>query len=127
MKSLLKDLLAHNNCDYEKYMYKVDCVNTITDVKHECFITTASTCNGSKFLFITREINQNWYESIKEIEMIVQDLVKNFNYTPKEYKMILHTYFRFIELENFYEITSKKEDILSKISIIQLETMLSKN
>ncbi len=124
MKTFLKDLLLHNNCEFDKFMHKVECVNSLTDINHECYITTAFTGKGSKVLIISREIRQNWYESIKEIEFIVQSLIKKYNYTTKEYKMILHTYFVSIELENFYEITSNRDDILHKISINQLEAIL---
>ena len=124
MKTILKDIILHNNCWFDKFMHKVECVNSLTDINHECFITTVFTGKGSKVLIITREIHQNWYESIKEIEMIVQSLIKKYNYTPKEYKMILHTYFVSIDLENFYEITSNRDDILNKISISQLEAIL---
>jgi len=124
MKTILKDILLHNNCEFDKFMLKVECVNSLTDIKHDCFVTIVYTCNGSKVLFITREINQNWYESIKEIELIVQNLIKKYNYTPKEYKMILHTFFASIDLENFYEITSNSNNLLSKMSISQLEAIL---
>lgn len=124
MRSILKDILLHNNCRFDKFMHRVECLNSLTDINHECFITTVFTGKGSKVLVITREIYQNWYESIKEIELIVQSLIKKYNYTPKEYKMILHTYFVSIDLENFYEITSKRDDIIHKISINQLEAIL---
>ena len=124
MESILKEILLHNNCEFDKFMLKVECVNAMTDINHECFVTIVYTGNGSKVLFITKKINQNWYESIKEIEVIVQNLIKKYNYKPKEYKMILHTYFVSINLENFYEITSNSDNLLSKIGINQLEAIL---
>jgi hypothetical protein len=105
-------------------MHKVGCVNSLTDIKHECFITKVYTCKGSKVLIITREISKNWYEAVKETEMIVQNLIKKYNFKPGEYKLILHIYFTAIALENFYEITSEREDKLNKISINQLEAIL---
>ena len=126
MKTILKEILVHNNCELDKFMQKSECINSLTDISHECFVTLAFTPKGRKVLFITRIIQNNWYESIKDTEFIVKCLLSKYNYSLKELIIILHTYFSSVELENFYEINIHSENILNKISISNLENKLKK-
>lgn len=48
MKTILKDILLHNS-GFDKFMHKVECVNSITDINHECFITTVFTGKGTYY------------------------------------------------------------------------------
>jgi hypothetical protein len=105
-------------------MSKIECFNTKNRAESECFITPVVTLSGKKFLIITKHVERNWYESVKDIEGIISYLSKKYNFHPGEYIMILHAFFHSIDLEQFYRINPGSKDLLGKLTIGELEKML---
>ncbi len=121
MNSILKNVLKEKNCSFGKYMSKIECFNTDSRKESECYITPIVTITMKKFLVITRVVEYNWYDSVKDIDGIISYLSKKYNFQPVEYGMILHAFFRSIDLEQFYHINSGSKDRLSRISLNELE------
>ena len=122
--TILRDFLIQNGSQFEKYLYKVNCFNSKSETNLECFITPVLTKSGNNVLIVTKLIESNWYDSIKDINNQLLYLNKNLYYSPNKYKYLLHAYFSSIDLEQFYRINVTPEFLLSKITLGQLEIIL---
>ena len=124
MESQLKNILLKNNCSFEKYLSKFQYIKTKDDIREELFLTPAITAKKNCVLFITRVINGNWFESIKDIEDLVSFIIHHYNYQPSKYKFFLHIYIGNIKFEQFYTIDLSLGKKLGKISLENLEKIL---
>ncbi|HWA07798.1 MAG TPA: hypothetical protein VG961_14700 [Ignavibacteria bacterium] len=126
LESQLKNILLKNNCSFEKYLSKFQYIKTKDDIREELFLTPVVTAKKLCVLFITRVINGNWFESIKDIEDLVSFIVHHYNYQPNKYRYFLHIYISNIKFEQFYTIDIDNSSKLGKISIENLEKILKK-
>lgn len=126
LESQLKNILLKNNCSFEKYLSKFQYIKTKDDIREELFLTPVVTAKKLCVLFITRVINGNWFESIKDIEDLVSFIVHHYNYQPNKYRYFLHIYISNIKFEQFYTIDIDNSSKLGKISIENLEKILRK-
>ena len=124
IESQLKNILLRNNCSFEKYLTKFQYIKTKDDIREELFLTPAITTKKNCVLFITRVINGNWFESIKDIEDLVSFIIHHYNYQPSKYKYFLHIYIGNIKFEQFYTIDLSLGKKLGKISLENLEKIL---
>ena len=124
MESQLKNILLKNNCSFEKYLSKFQYIKTKDDIREELFLTPAITAKKNCVLFITRVINGNWFDSIKDIEDLVSFIIHHYNYQPSKYKFFLHIYIGNIKFEQFYTIDLSLGKKLGKISLENLEKVL---
>ena len=124
MESQLKNILLKNNCSFEKYLSKFQYIKTKDDIREELFLTPAITAKKNCVLFITRVINGNWFDSIKDIEDLVSFIIHHYNYQPSKYKYFLHIYIGNIKFEQFYTIDLSLGKKLGKISLENLEKVL---
>lgn len=124
IESQLKNILLRNNCSFEKYLTKFQYIKTKDDIREELFLTPVTTVKNNCVLFITRVINGNWFESIKDIEDLLSFIIHHYNYQPSKYKYFLHIYISNIKFEQFYSIDMELGKKLGKISLENLEKVL---
>lgn len=124
LESQLKNILLKNNCSFEKYLSKFQYIKTKDDIREELFLTPVITAKKNCVLFITRVINGNWFESIKDIEDLVLFIIHHYNYKPNKYRYFFHIYISNIKFEHFYTIDMDKGKKLGKISVEELEKIL---
>ena len=122
--SILKQILVTNGCSFGKYLSKIEYVNSKNEDRSVFFITPIATRKLKKVLVITKIVENNWQDSVKNIKDIIHFLNKHYNLGPKEYRMILHTYFISINFEQFYGINTESADSIEKLSLSELEKIL---
>lgn len=127
LESQLKNILLKNNCSFEKYLTKFQYIKTKDDIREELFLTPAVTSGQSCILFITRVINGNWFESIKDIEDLLSFIIHHYNYQPNKYTFFFHIYISNIKFEHFYTIDFAKSSKLGKITVENLEKILKRS
>ncbi len=123
--SILKPILLERGSSFGKYLSRMDYVDNANGRQAEFYITPISTRTLKKVLVITKIIEDNWYDSVKELRGIIGFLNKQYNLGPKEYKMILHAYFRSIDFEQFYNIRFDTAELIEKITITEFEKILN--
>lgn len=124
MNTILKSILSECGCATDKYLTNVEKFNPGMDSRSECYLTQTRNNSGENFIILTKTIHLNWAESVMNIDRIVEYLDERFDYRLYEYKLILHAYFKSIELDQFYEIKTERSNSLSKLSIEQFAKML---
>lgn len=124
MESILKQILADKGCSFDKYLSRQQFNNSIDDSVIDFYITPVSTVNSVKVLIVSKIVEGNWYETVKNLNGIVEYLEKQFNFTSKEYRLILHAFFQSIDFEQFYYINHGSDSYLEKMKITDLENIL---
>jgi hypothetical protein len=122
--SILKQILVSKGCSFGKYLSQLEYVNSKNEDKSVFFITPIATRTLKKVLVITKIVENNWLDSVKNIKGIIHFLNKHYNLGHKEYRIILHTYFNSINFEQFYVINSDSDDSIEKLSITEFEKIL---
>ncbi len=116
MESQLKGILQKNNCIFDRFMSKIQYIKSKDDIHEEIFLTPVFTSKGKKILFISREIQGNWFESKKDIEDILYFLEKQHNYSLKDHEFIFHIFIVSIKFEHFYRIDLSSDKKLIKLN-----------
>jgi hypothetical protein len=124
MNTILKTILIECGCTTDKYLTDIENFNPGMDSRSECYLTLTRNNSGENFIILTKTIHLNWAESVMNIDRIVEYLNKRFNFRLHEYKLILHAYFKSIELDQFYEIKTDRSNSLIKLSLEKFEKML---
>lgn len=124
VKSHLKNILLKYGCIFDKYFTRVSFFNTYDDVKELIYLTPFISKMNRKFVVITRQIKGSWFDSIKDIDVLINFLSKNYNYNQKIYMFIFQIYIENIELEHFYLYVSSSADKLEKLSSEKFKKIL---
>lgn len=124
INTILRAILIECGCTMDKYLTEVEKFNPGMDSRSECYLTLTGNNSGESFIILTKTIHLNWAESVMNIDRIVEYLNKRFNFRLHEYKLILHAYFKSIELDQFYEIKTDRSNSLIKLSIEQFAKLL---
>ena len=125
MESILKQIIVDKGCSFDKYLSKLHFNNSIDDAVIEFYITPVVTLNNNKVLIVSKIVEGNWYETVKNLTGIVEFLEKQYNITSKEYRLILHAFFQSIDFEQFYYINHGSDSYLEKMKLSDLENILA--
>lgn len=103
---------------------KIPYIKSKDDIRETVYITPVITPKNDKLLIITKEIKGNWFDSVKDIDDLVDFIGKNYGYKENEYSLFFHIYIENIKFEQFYKIDKQSEKRLNKLTIEKLEKFL---
>lgn len=125
IQSILRQILKTKDCSFGKYLSRMEYVSSLDDITRYFYMTPVAAKSGKMVIIITCVINENWNEIVKEVGQIIEHLHKNYNFSPADYTHVLHGYFESIGLEQFYSIAPEDNFKLKKITIGQLDMLLT--
>jgi len=124
IESILKNILLKKRCSFDRYFMQIPYIKSKDDIRETIFLTPAVTVKNKRVIFITKEIKGNWFDSVKDIDDLIDYIGKNYGYSEKEYEFFYHIYIENIKFEQFYKIDRNSEKILNKLTIEKLEKHL---
>jgi hypothetical protein len=122
--SILKEILNSRNCSVGKYLAPMFC-SSKTGGLIEYFITPVVTISKCDILIISNLIKGNWYQALLNVEVIVNSIKKQYNFSYENYKVILHAFFDVVALEKFYLIDINDKYKLQELKLTEFEDMLN--
>lgn len=124
METILWQLVIDKGCSIEKYLQEVKYPEPGREEGDIYFVTKIMTLRVKRGIIITKVIEGNWYDTIKNIEPLLSHTAKKLDVNLNEYFVIFHGYFHSIKLEQFYTINADSEDRLTKLSLAEFEKFL---
>ena len=123
-ESILKEILLSKQCSAGKYLSPMQCVNTENNAI-EYYITPIVTISKKKILIISKIIKGNWYDAIRNIDVIVKHIKSVYKIPEDTYTVILHAYLDTIALEKFYVIDVRDKYVINRLKIYEFENILN--
>lgn len=123
-ESILKEILLGKQCSTGKYLAPMRCTNEKNAVI-EFYITPLVTRTKNKVLIISKKIKGNWYDALRNIEVIVKHIKTVYSISEDAYTVILHAYLESISLEKFYVVDIRDKYVLNRLKMFELENLLS--